>query len=78
RDRGSAAPGRHPVRARPTSSLLLDVRAAILDGRSFAAALAQHPTAFPEFYRASVAAGEASGKLPDVLNHLAEFVENRQ
>ena len=59
----------------PTSSLLLDVRAAILDGRSFAAALAQHPGAFPEFYRASVAAGEASGKLPDVLNHLAE---NRQ
>jgi general secretion pathway protein F len=25
-----------------------------------------------------VAAGEASGRLPDVLNHLAEFVENRQ
>lgn len=62
----------------PVSSLLLDVRAAILDGRSFAAALAQHPKAFPEFYRASVAAGEASGRLPDVLNHLAEFVENRQ
>jgi general secretion pathway protein F len=39
---------------------------------------AQHPKAFPEFYRASVSAGEASGKLPDVLNHLAEFVENRQ
>jgi general secretion pathway protein F len=60
------------------SSLLLDVRGAILDGRSFAAALGQHPRAFPEFYRASVAAGEASGQLPDVLNHLAEFVENRQ
>jgi general secretion pathway protein F len=60
------------------SSLLLDVRGAILDGRSFAAALGQHPKAFPEFYRASVAAGEASGKLPGVLDHLAEFVENRQ
>jgi general secretion pathway protein F len=60
------------------STLLLEVRGAILDGRSFAAALAQHPKAFPEFYRASVAAGEASGRLPDVLNHLAEFVENRQ
>jgi general secretion pathway protein F len=60
------------------SSLLVDVRGAILDGRSFAAALGQHPRAFPEFYRASVAAGEASGRLPDVLNHLAEFVENRQ
>ncbi|MFZ5746568.1 MAG: type II secretion system F family protein [Pseudomonadota bacterium] len=60
------------------STLLLDVRGAILDGRSFAAALGQHPRAFPEFYRASVAAGEASGKLSDVLNHLAEFVETRQ
>lgn len=61
-----------------TSALLLEVRGSILDGRSFAAALAAHPKAFPEFYRASVAAGEASGKLPDVLNHLATFVENRQ
>lgn len=60
------------------SSILLEVRGAILDGRSFATALSQHPKAFPEFYRASVAAGEASGKLPDVLNHLAEFVEARQ
>jgi general secretion pathway protein F len=60
------------------TSLLTDVRGAILDGRSFAAALGLHPRAFPEFYRASVAAGEQSGKLPDVLNHLAEFVETRQ
>lgn len=60
------------------SSILLDVRAAILDGRSFASSLGQHPKVFPEFYRASVAAGEASGKLTDVLNHLAHFVEHRQ
>ncbi|WNO54793.1 type II secretion system F family protein [Stakelama saccharophila] len=59
-------------------SVLLDVRGAILDGRSFASALGQHPRAFPEFYRASVAAGEQSGKLSDVLNHLANFVETRQ
>lgn len=60
------------------SALMTDVRGAILDGRSFAAALGLHPRAFPEFYRASVAAGEQSGRLPDVLNHLAEFVETRQ
>jgi len=59
-------------------SILMDVRAAILDGRSFASALGQHPKVFPEFYRASVAAGEASGKLTDVLEHLAQFVEKRQ
>ncbi|MES2338853.1 MAG: type II secretion system F family protein [Pseudomonadota bacterium] len=63
--------------ARAVSSLLLDVRGSILDGRSFAAALANHPKAFPEFYRASVAAGESSGRLSHVLNHLAHFVETR-
>lgn len=64
--------------AQRVSAILLDVRAAILDGRSFANALGQHPKTFPEFYRASVAAGEASGKLTEVLNHLAHFVEHRQ
>ncbi len=63
--------------ARAVSSLLLDVRGSILDGRSFAASLANHPKAFPEFYRASVAAGESSGRLSHVLNHLAHFVETR-
>lgn len=57
--------------------LLLDVRSAILDGRSFASALAEHPSVFPEYYRASVAAGEHSGRLPQVLDHLADFVERR-
>ncbi|MBX3593283.1 type II secretion system F family protein [Sphingomonas sp.] len=64
--------------AQKVAGVLMDVRAAVLDGRSFASALGTHPRVFPEFYRASVAAGEASGKLTDVLNHLAHFVENRQ
>jgi general secretion pathway protein F len=59
------------------SALLLDVRSAILDGRSFASALSRHPRAFPGFYTASVSAGEQSGRLTDVLNHLAAFVETR-
>ncbi len=61
----------------PAGPLLLNVRGAILDGRSFADALGDHPAAFPEFYRASVRAGEQSGKLGEVLGHLADFVENR-
>ncbi|WP_294299940.1 type II secretion system F family protein [uncultured Sphingomonas sp.] len=64
--------------AKQVSALLLDVRGSILDGRSFAAALGNHPKAFPEFYRASVAAGENSGRLTHVLGHLAQFVETRQ
>lgn len=63
--------------ATPAGPLLLDVRSAVLDGRSFAAALGEHPDAFPQFYRASISAGEHSGRLSQVLDHLADFVENR-
>lgn len=59
------------------ASLLLNLRAAILDGRSFAQALSDYPGVFGEFYRASVAAGENSGQLGEVMEHLAGFVENR-
>lgn len=58
-------------------SLLLDLRGAILDGRSFAGALATRGDAFPEYVCAAIAAGEQSGRLADVLAHLADFVESR-
>ena len=59
------------------ASLLLNVRAAVLDGRSLGQAISDYPNVFTEFYRASVIAGEQSGKLDEVLRHLAGFVENR-
>ena len=62
----------------PVAFVLTDVRSAILEGRSFAAALGRHPKVFPEFYRASIAAGEQSGKLATVLAHLTEFVGNQE
>lgn len=57
--------------------LMMAVRTAVLEGRSFAAAIDLYPRAFSAFYRASVAAGEASGRLDQVMAHLAGFVENR-
>jgi len=62
----------------PIGIVLTDVRTAILEGRSFASALARHPRVFPELYRASIAAGEQSGKLSTVLAHLTEFVGNQE
>ncbi len=63
-------------------SVLLDMRSAVLDGRSFAAALGDHATTFGEYYRASVRAGETSGRLAKVMDHLAlnieEQAKNRQ
>ena len=59
------------------SGILLTVRASVLEGRSFGDALANYPQIFSDFYRASVRAGEAAGKLDQVMTHLAGFVENR-
>jgi general secretion pathway protein F len=54
------------------------VRARVQEGHSLADALASFPRAFPDLYRATVTAGEQSGKLDGVLERLAEFTEARQ
>ncbi|MGL4322098.1 MAG: type II secretion system F family protein [Paracoccaceae bacterium] len=59
------------------AAILLNVRAAVMEGRSFADALAAFPLAFSEYYRASVRAGEQAGKLDQVMGHLAAHVEHR-
>ena len=51
-------------------------------GRAFSEALATHPAVFSPLFISVIHAGEASGKLDDILTHLAEFhqrqVELRQ
>lgn len=59
------------------TSLLLNLRSAIVDGRSLAEALEDAPGSFDEYYRASVRAGESAGKLPQVMEHLATHIEDR-
>lgn len=59
------------------ASCMWALRASVTEGKSLSAALAGQGDSFPEFYRASVAAGEQSGKLGQVLGHLADFVETR-
>lgn len=54
------------------------VRARVMEGRSLADGLGAFPQAFPEIYRATVAAGEQSGRLDNVLERLADYTENRQ
>ena len=61
-----------------TQSILMGVRSRVMEGHSLAAGLADFPHAFPELYRATVAAGEQSGHLDAVLERLAEFTETRQ
>ncbi len=54
------------------------VRSEILSGVSLSKALSQHPRVFPDLYRTLVGAGEESGKLPEVMRRLSEYVESSQ
>jgi general secretion pathway protein F len=56
-------------------SILIGVRAKVLEGHSLAHGLADFPQAFSPLYRATVAAGEQSGHLDVVLNRLADYTE---
>ena len=59
-------------------SLLLSVRAKVMEGHTFASALGDYPRVFPEIYQATVSAGEQSGHLDAVLERLADYTEERQ
>lgn len=61
-----------------TKSILLGVRAKVMEGYSLADALGEFPQAFPDLYRATIAAGEQSGHLDVVLERLADYTEARQ
>ena len=61
-----------------TKSILLGVRAKVMEGHSLADGFSEFPQAFPELYRATVAAGEQSGHLDAVLERLADYTEARQ
>ena len=54
------------------------VRADVLAGHRFAAALERHPRVFPRVYCATVAAGEQAGSFSLVLERLAQYLEDRQ
>jgi general secretion pathway protein F len=59
-------------------SILLGVRSKVMEGHTLADGFADFPKAFPEIYRATVAAGEQSGHLDAVLERLADYTESRQ
>lgn len=58
-------------------SLVVSLRSRVMEGSGLAAALAEAPESFPEIYRASIAAGEQSGRLDQVLARLADYTEAR-
>lgn len=59
-------------------SIIMGVRAKVMEGHPIAVGLADFPGSFPEIYRATVAAGEQSGHLDTVLERLADYTESRE
>lgn len=59
-------------------SMLLAVRARVMEGHTLAQGLSQFPHVFPEIFRSTVAAGEHTGHLDGVLERLADYAETRQ
>src|SRR6201981_2267703 len=59
-------------------SIILGVRAKVMEGHPLADGLSDFPRVFPEIYRSTVAAGEQSGHLDNVLERLAAYNERRE
>jgi general secretion pathway protein F len=59
-------------------SLLSSIRSSLIEGRSLADCMRQFPKSFPEIFTASIAAGEQTGRLAEVLERLADYSEGRQ
>ena len=58
--------------------LIIGVRSKVLEGYGLAQAMSEYPYVFPELYRATVGAGEQTGRLDLVLDKLADYTENQQ
>src|SRR5215813_5207418 len=59
-------------------SIVLGVRARVMEGHTLADGFAEFPKVFPEIYRATVSAGEQAGHLDAVLERLADYTESRE
>ncbi len=57
--------------------ILLGVKSRIMEGQSLAQACSAFPSTFPPLYRATVEAGESSGKLDQVLQRLADYIGDK-
>ncbi len=58
--------------------VFVGIRAHVQEGMSLAAAMAEFPEVFPDLYRATIEAGEHTGRLDLVLERLADYTEFRQ
>jgi len=61
----------------PARKLVDAIRSQVLAGESLPAALSRFPRTFSSLYRGLIAAGTETGRLPDVLARLADYLDAR-
>jgi general secretion pathway protein F len=61
----------------PMRKLVGMLRSHVVAGESLPAAMGRYPRAFPLLYRGLVAAGSETGRLPEVLARLADYLDAR-
>ncbi|MEM6406471.1 MAG: type II secretion system F family protein [Pseudomonadota bacterium] len=64
------------TKKKPVANLLKSVRARVSEGHTLANAMAAFPGSFPDYYVPTIAAGEHSGHLVEVMERLAEYAES--
>lgn len=60
------------------ASLVMHIRRRVMEGFSLAQTLKQYPHIFDRLFCAMIEAGEATGQLAQLLNRLAEYVEQKK
>ena len=78
RSRSRCSPSRSRPRSRACRASCSGCARAVMEGHTLADGFAEFPRVFPEIYRATVAAGEQSGHLDNVLERLADYTESRE
>lgn len=58
-------------------TVLFTIRTRIAEGHTLADGMNEFPEVFPDLYRATIAAGNKSGHLDEVINKLAEYLEQQ-
>ncbi|MBI4341365.1 MAG: type II secretion system F family protein [Candidatus Omnitrophica bacterium] len=64
--------------SRAVKELLGDMERHMRDGQTFSAAIGRHPRVFSPLFLSAIRAGEAAGKLDDILLRLVAFDEQRE
>lgn len=57
--------------------ILVELKERVIQGTALSKALEDHGSIFPGFYTAMIAAGEASGRVDEVLSNLADYLEGQ-